>query len=192
MNAPFYENLLRETVPLLRAKFTPDCCLNASWIVSELLRRAGVPNEALMVDVTAMNADAAAAVTRLGRFPMTRAEAGSRAWMVMVDSSPEQAPGKFGGHVVVLAESRVLIDASAGQMNRPEKRLFVRPVWCEVDGFWRTGVAPVALGLKKGGWLLYQARPNDRRHLDADGFRASAHNVAAADAVWARLERRSA
>lgn len=98
----------------------------------------------------------------------------------------------YAGHVAVLAEGRILVDASAAQMARPEKRLFVRPIWGRVDAFWRTGVSAHAFALKAGGLVAYQARPNDRRHLDADGFRDSAHNVAAADAVWSRLERRSA
>lgn len=190
VNAAWYERLLRETAPVLRARFKPDCCLNAAWIVSEVLRRATVPSEALLVDVVAMNRAYAEATKRLGRVPETRAEAGPSAWSVMVDSDPRlDDADRFGGHCVVLADGHVLLDASAAQMRRPKHRIETRAVWCEVDRFWRMGAANVVLSLPKGGLLMYRARPQDRRHVGTLGYSDTEHNIEAADAIWSRLER---
>jgi hypothetical protein len=138
---------------ILSQSFTPDCCIAATKIGLEVLKRWGIHGEPVVVDAAAMNGDMATALSE-GR-ELTE---DSPARVVQIDSSKEDEEGKFAGHLVIVARAegaRFVLDLSAVQLHRPEKNIIVpsavlSPI-AEGDP-WSASVA-----LAHGGVLLYES-----------------------------------
>jgi hypothetical protein len=174
--------LLREAPPLLATRFRPDCCIGAARLALQALRGAGlsaaaVPAEAIVVSPEAHRRNEAYRAANDGR-PAPKElvetwfdEPDGRCWAISIGGNyrPED-PAFWGGHLVVLAEDRWLIDLSLPQANRPERGIELTPVAIEVgrNGFAPNGTAAAivngsAVRWTRRGFYGWQESP-DWRH----------------------------
>jgi hypothetical protein len=167
--------------------FTPDCCVNATWVAVEVLRRFGVEADAYHCHVLVANPTFLALVKREGALrdsAQARRWQEAGAWMLDVDER-EEGDGRYPGHVVCVADG-YLIDLSAGQFNRPRKGIDVPAAFAAKipDGFVRGVTCEAEIN---GSMLAYTVRPEIDAFRVASGFDPSPNNLDAAEAVFARM-----
>lgn len=126
---------------LLRAGIRPDSCILSTRVGIAVLDRFDLPARPQAVFVLAQNK----AAFLLAERGVPVADWPDDAWSVGVDATqfrPENlSPGRWPGHLVVIVrqpgEPRLLVDLSADQFDRPERRLVIGgPVFMDIDGPW--------------------------------------------------------
>jgi hypothetical protein len=124
----------------------------------------------LSVTVEVFNAAMVArAASEGGRLPQTTEEyqrwvEESGCWWLTCGANGEPEPGRWPGHVVVVAWKAVLIDLTLPQASRPQRGIVLPPVAVRVWPEVLTGDDPRVLNVN-GCELLYQARTEDRSFM---------------------------
>lgn len=185
MNVESLFGSIRETAaPVFERELREDCCLNASRILLEVFHGIGVQARPISVRAFAYNG---VYMERLfgGLNPMED----PRAWGVAVETRPGMGdPGGWPGHLVVLVESKWIIDGSSGQFARPEKGILVPNLFV---GVWpKKGTA--IYQLDEGGVLRYEQRKRDLSYQMMAGFRCHADNQRLATEILGKLNERGA
>ena len=168
--AELYDHLVLE-VPraLKRAGLGANHCILASRLAVELLRHHGVRAQAVAADLHVLNVPYALAVEKDPSLADTTTWETARidgAWCVWVS---RHEPG-YTGHVVVVAENRVLLDLTAHQANRPKKNISAEPFWIEARDFAR-GERLVLRG-DDGCMWIYDPRTKDRDFVRTNAWSA--------------------
>jgi hypothetical protein len=116
--------------PIILESYTPDCCIESTWISIEVLRRFGAEAVPLPVQVALFNGPAWRLHT-LG-FPIDGlAWKTQSAWSVGVGYGTTSAPDRWNGHLVAIVptdDGDWLLDLSIGQVHRPGRNLDVGPM----------------------------------------------------------------
>lgn len=180
------DSIVRSAYPVIAGTFRPDCCLNASRVMIEVLRDFAIPARAVVVTVMAVNAAWVEQALALGR-PPTVQELEPAAWAIGINEpGPLEGEG-WPGHVVVFARGR-LIDMAAGNIARPARRIYSPAYVCStVPRGWENGIIAHEVPLPASGLMLYRALPKNRAHEKLPGFRRSRHNLDAAREIKARI-----
>jgi hypothetical protein len=165
-HARLYEHLVKEVPPALRrAGLKPNHCVLASRLGVELLRHYGVRARAVATDLTVLNSPYSEAVIREESFDVKQAEEDG-AWAIWVSRHDQ---GDLG-HVVIVADERVLLDLTAHQANRPKKQIHAEAFWHESPEFAR-GERTVLRTDDDCVWI-YEPRPDDRDFVRAPAWSA--------------------
>jgi hypothetical protein len=149
--------------------YRPDSCIAAARVLVDAFDRLHVRVRPLSVTVDVFNpAMVARASAEGGRVPETDeeyqrwVEESGCWWLTLGIGDPE--PGKWPGHVTVVAWDRVLIDLTLPQASRPQRGIVLAPaaiqVWAEV----LTGAERRVVTMH-GCELHYRARPQDRSFM---------------------------
>jgi hypothetical protein len=182
---------------VLRERFRPDCCLNATRVGLECMTALRLNAEPLSVRCTAANRGYLEVVKKLGRLPELPEELGARAWCVAVDDrgdsvqftgSAAEAGADTGwpGHLVMIVQRRWLVDGSTRQMRRPQRGLEVPDVLvAEVGDKFLRKKKPRFVRLSDAA-VLYVPR-DDRSFEHMPGFQRSEHNLEAAREILRRM-----
>ncbi len=166
--------------PVLRRRFSPDCCLNATWIAQQVLQ--------IFSDVKPLALSCRCAIVnpigvRLGQptDPHAWREAGG--YLVVCGSGMKGWPG----HAVLVAGD-MLIDPSAAQFNRPAHGIEIDDVLiAERHGFPDTQPGLCLSVMHRGSALSYEAIAFDLSTLP--DFGASQHNVDAGEEITELMDR---
>jgi hypothetical protein len=138
--------LAAEARPMILAGWGPESCAVSTRIALDVCRAVGVSAKPLAVAVMAFNEPAWPLF--LDGVPVH--EWPPEAWSVGID--PEER-----SHVVALVEGTTLLDLSADQLDRPEKRLRVpEPVVARVGPAFLTDGDHLGLSDDEGTRLLYR------------------------------------
>jgi hypothetical protein len=163
--------------PVFAREFTPDCCLNATWIALHVFRQLGLTARPMSVRALACNR------SYLMALESNFKEHHPFAWSVMLDVEEASDMPGWPGHVVAIVEGRLLVDSSAGQMSRPMKGIVVPQI---VVAPWKDG-RELQLQLPEGALLAYDERKADKSYLDMPGFRGHAENREVAREILDRI-----
>lgn len=148
-----------------------ESCMMSSRLVSEVYRAMGLTCMPLVVQVTAMNAEAWKAAQEEGKVELY-AGPDDPAYACQIRHDPSQhSETALQGHVTVIVSNRYLVDASIDQLTRKARNLYVEPFIADfttsqvsLEDF--LGGEQVALDLPKGGGLIYEAHPEDLAYLE--------------------------
>lgn len=148
---------LRATAqPVLHSAFRPDCCIAATRIAIEVLKRFGIHGEPKAFVTIA---GCRSFVEWQARDPDSTPP--PDAYYLITDVEHARDDG-FAGHLAVTGKvkgQRFLLDLSAAQMNRPAKKIFVpEPLLVDVPEGWTEDNA-LKVPLPEGGRLLYSFHP---------------------------------
>lgn len=125
--------LLSRVAPYMIRELDAQACLSISTLVAEVLREFGLKAEARTCQVTFANEQF---IERYRRDPaglqadLAEKKLPGDVWSVGIGYD---APGDVHPlHAVVfLPDEEAIVDLTAGQANRPEKKLFVGPYWAD-------------------------------------------------------------
>jgi hypothetical protein len=140
--------------------FTPNCCIGATRVGIEVLRRFGITGRPLPAIVIGMNAPAREHTERGGI-----GDPPSDARVLIVD---HEAKGDgYAGHLVIVGKvqgSTFMLDLSATQFDRPQKQIYVPRALLAVKPT-KNGVAlgpkwQITADLDRGGMLVYEPHPH--------------------------------
>lgn len=152
--------------PVLSEHFRPDCCLNATWVAIQVLSKLGVKAGAASVRMAAANREYLQWMQR--DFQDEAAARAAGAWSVAIDvDNISNIVNGWAGHLVAIVEGTTLLDSSAGQVSRPEKKIAVPQL---VVTPWTPGEES-QVTLPEGGLLAYDERASDKSFLEQPGFR---------------------
>lgn len=156
--------------PILRGRFTVNCCLNSTWVCLEVMRRFGLRAEPLSVNVMAMNARWVAKMQ--GRRDLPSEEemqqwVGEGAWCLGIDTRPSEV---------------------AGQMSRPHRDIDLPfMMLTQASRRFRKGREALMLGGPKGAIVTYGARLDDISYQRQLGFESSPWNMEIANEIEKRM-----
>lgn len=183
--------LVRAAPPIFAQRFGPRCCINATRVGMDALRRFRVESFPLPVKVAAFSPKAAEKVVA-GK-PLTREEG---EWMVLLgDGSSVPDDEGYDGHLVLMVARRFLVDLSIGQVSRPERGIEAGPFWMDVGrDFVRQG-AERAFRSKQGTLLSYKCAPERGAWKDTPGWHPKRNEpvlLEVVDALTRLVEERNA
>ncbi len=186
--------LFTEVAPeILRAEFRADSCINATRVTIEVLKCFGVSAKPMSVRFVAMNAIYHARFSKMNPLSATRVQLPDEAtmqqwvaeggWALGIDIWNDAEPGKWAGHLVALAQDH-LIDASARQFNRPEKKIVLPDIFVgPITPRFLKGKGPmIGTDDTNGAFCWYFARPEDESFKHTPGW-SSLGNAHAANAI---------
>lgn len=160
------ETLASVSSTVLSKCFTPDCCIGATKIGIEVLRRFQITGRPMLTAAVAMNAAYYHHVTSNSTQPPP-----SDARILVIDDEIGSSDIGYAGHLVIVGKipgSSFLLDLSASQFNRPKKDIVIdeallieMPVNTNFDG---EVLAPLTRG-----YVVYGPHPklNDRSWRDS-------------------------
>jgi hypothetical protein len=168
--AELYDHLVKE-VPraLRRAGLAPNQCILASRLGVELLRHHGIKARAVATDLSVHNAPFGQAIYEnptLTDKELWDTAADNGAWAIWVSRHDVSQIG----HVVVVADNRVLIDLTAHQANRPAKQIHAEAFWHESPEFARG--ERTLFRTDDGCMWLYEPRLCDRDFVKSPAWSA--------------------
>jgi len=171
--------------------YRPDGCIAAGRVLLRVLERLHVRARALPVVVEVANPVLVELIERHGRCYETAEEAqrwaDAGAWQVSLglpDTEPQ--PGRWPGHLVVVAWEGVVLDLTLPQCNRPAKGIRLAPVAVRVPPEWLTGEGEQCFEMN-GSQIAYVARPGDRSYLTTPDWRRPDRHAAAVEAIVRRV-----
>jgi hypothetical protein len=170
--------------------FRADSCIVSTRIALEVLRRFGVGGYALSVRAMIANAPflerlKGGAAPPAGHEDALRWAAEDGAWLIGLGFG-EAGPGRWPGHLVVIAERRWLVDLSLDQASRPQRSIVLRPLVAVVGEPFLRGRK--ALEVPMGGSLVrYEAVPRDRSYRNAPDWDDPRRWAPAVQRIVARL-----
>ena len=174
--------LVAETAePIFERTFSPDCCLNATRVLLDVLRGVGFAARPLSVRAFAYNAVYVDRVAR-GLPPLGDPES----WGLGVETRPAMGGGGWPGHLVALVDNRWLVDGSAGQFSRPEKNILVPWIFL---GELPKGNRTACYTLEDGSSLQYRTRPYDTSFQKMPGFQQHEQNRLVAEEIMENLKK---
>ena len=148
--------------------FSPDCCIGATKIGIEVLRRFQITGRPMPTAAVAMNAAYYHHVTsNSSQAPPADAR------ILVIDDDLGSDERGYAGHLVIVGKipgASFLLDLSASQFNRPKKDIVVSepllielPVNTNFDGRWE------ALVPLESGYVVYgpHPKPNDKSWKDS-------------------------
>jgi hypothetical protein len=139
-------------------EFRTDSCIVSTRIAIDVLQHFKIKAEAISVSAMVCNPVHVAKVKEIGRQPLTEEEAqewaNNGAWDVLI--GPPKEPGI--GHVVALTDTRILIDLSIDQANRPHKNIQVGPLATYVKDDFIDGKNIHLENTPNGGVIIYRRR----------------------------------
>lgn len=166
--------LCKLTRPLmLRSGWRTDCCIATTRALTRVFSSYGIQSHALMVELVIWNNAMREKVNAVGRVAETHEEMREwfkecGAWTMGLGIPDPAAPDSWHGHMVVVIENRVILDASIDQADRPARGVkFPYSITAEVDDTFLSGEEPRICISPTGMLLRYQARPNDQRYVDS-------------------------
>jgi len=170
--------------------FTPDCCINATWVAIEALRAMHIDAKPIATEFAACNKVAKDIASVHGWPNESNREAwtDTDAWIMTID---ESSPGDGYKHHLVCTTQYHLIDASIGQFDRPAKNVPMPPALAislpakTRNGF-MAGSEPIGLCCDNGASLVYKPNIDETDYWFASGFQShdGNHNVLRAVLHW--------
>jgi hypothetical protein len=151
-------------------RYRPDSCIAAARVLIDVFDRLHAKVRPLSVVVDVINAAMVArAEAEGGRLPADTEEyqrwiEESGCWWLTLGCGGDPKPGRWSGHVAVVAWEKVLIDLSLAQASRPQRGIVLAPAAIQVGRDFLSGsdrrVVPM-----NGSELHYLARPEDRSFM---------------------------
>jgi hypothetical protein len=131
------QSLLGIARPVILRHYRADSCIASSRIAIDVLSHFGILAEPLTVNLTVYNPAFAARIEAGDREPETQDELNEwirkyGAWNVGVGMGGDPRLLTWGGHLVVIAEKRCILDLSADQANRPQRNINLVPLGGDV------------------------------------------------------------
>lgn len=143
--------------------YTPDSCIATCAATVDVLKQSHVDAYPLTVTATVVNKTLYDAANELGRYP----ELGSEEYphggygILIGHDTGEEIPGRWPGHLVVIAERKWLLDFSIDQANRPIYGIELHPLVLPVTEAFLVGREHVVYRYNDV-YLYYHARPKDK------------------------------
>lgn len=170
-----------EAGPVFAQHFTRNCCINATRVLIDVLGHFKVKAVPLSVNCVVHN-------KLLVDFLKEHGGGGTEeeldvayangAWGVRIDEKVPEEPGGWAGHLVAIVQDKWLVDASAGQLSRPDKGILLPPILLSpASRRFLKGSQMCVLDGPAGAVLLYKAKPSDKSFEAAPGFRHHDINV---------------
>jgi hypothetical protein len=154
-------------------RYRPDCCIAAARVLIDVLAELHVKARPLSVSIDVFNRPfIERAEAEGGGLPETTeeyqrwvAECGAW-WLTLGHAASEAEPGKWPGHVVVVAWESILVDLSLPQGSRPQRGIRLVPLAIRVKPDDLDGVGRRVVEVN-GCELHYRGRPDDRSYQTA-------------------------
>jgi hypothetical protein len=151
-------------------RYRPDSCILAARVLVDVFDRLHAKVRPLSVVVDVFNP---AMLTRAeaegGRLPADTQEyqrwvEESGCWWLTMGGGGDSKPGRWSGHVAVVAWESVLIDLTLAQASRPQRAIVLAPAAIQVGGSFLDGTDRRVVTMN-GSELHYLARPEDRSFM---------------------------
>jgi hypothetical protein len=151
-------------------RYRPDSCIAAARVLVDVFDRLHAKVRPLAVVVDVFNP---AMVTRAeaegGRLPADTEEyrrwiEESGCWWLTLGGGTDPEPGKWPGHVGVVAWESVLIDLTLPQATRQQRGIVLAPAAVQVGREFLDG-SDRRVVMMNSSELHYQARPDDRSFM---------------------------
>jgi len=181
--------LLEVATGIFKRRFDPDCCLNATRILVNILKnRMHMKATALSVTATIFNPY----MVEKGRPPESPAEGrlwrDEGGWMVVVGSRGEAMPRRWPGHLVALVYGSWIVDATVQQANRPEKNIEIKPlIFQGTEEFLRGERSQRITEPLNGCAVFYDAFPEDKTWASKPGWCVPDQSRRMEAEIWARV-----
>jgi hypothetical protein len=144
-----------------------ESCIASTRIVTSLFHEMGIPSQPIVVGAIAMNKTAWEKHQR-GEQP----HLGDGSFAVRIQHEYEDDPSKWaghpgpwpGGHIVLAAAGKYLVDPSADQMSFPDEGLTMEPLVIDLGENYEAfilGEGQPQISTEEGAVLAYQAFPDD-------------------------------
>jgi hypothetical protein len=183
-----------EATPVLKREFRNDRCLNSTRICLEVMKAFNVSAYPMSVTTLALNKEWRDISAKLGRFPTEEEWSGTNAWAVGLDAREDPSDierNAWAGHLIAIVQKEWLVDASAIQISRPEKKMSIPDVFVGwVPKWFPKGRSSMTFESEEGAHLVYRARPDDRSWATLDGFQKSPWNMQVALEIAGRMAKR--
>jgi hypothetical protein len=153
-------------------RYRPDSCIAAARVLVDVFDRLHDKVRPLSVSVDVLNAAMVArAEAEGGRLPVDTEEyqrwiEESGCWWLTLGGGGDPKPGKWSGHVGVVAWEKVLIDLTLLQASRPQRGIVLAPAAIQVGPEFLDGSDRRVVRMN-GAELHYQARPEDRSFMQS-------------------------
>lgn len=159
------EAIAKVAPPILMKHYREDCCIIATRIVVEVLKRLHFKHiKPFVVEGNVFNES----YVRKGRTPQSQEEAQEwlkeGAWQIVLGDRVDRGEkGKWAGHLVVLLNDKYMFDVAAYQANRPHKQIRLDPLFTTVPEDFVKGEDKCQL-MYNNCLVIYQAFPNDKSY----------------------------
>lgn len=152
---------------ILVRKYKEDCCIAATRILIEVLKKLHFRNiKPLVVEANVFNE----VYCMKGRPPESEEEAKAwleeGAWQVVVGDRNTVIPNKWAGHLVVILEDKYMIDLSMFQASRPQKQINMAPICTVVPENFVKGGDKCGL-MFNNCMVAYHSYPEDQTYQKA-------------------------
>jgi hypothetical protein len=153
-------------------RYRPDSCIAAARVLVDVFDRLHVKARSLAVAVDVFNpAMVARAKAEGDRLPADTEEyqrwvEGSGCWWLTLGGGGDPEPGKWPGHVGVVAWESVLLDLTLPQATRAQRGIALAPAVIQVGAEFLDGSERRVVAMS-GSELHYLARPDDRSFMSS-------------------------
>lgn len=184
-----------KTREMVVEQFGTEAGIITARICHDVLRHFEIPSRAVACWMRVHNAAFQARMDD-GQEPVDEAEieqwfAEDGSWNVGIGGLGLEEPGRFGGHLVVVADRQILLDPTLDQVNRIEKGIDLRPLALRVPEGWVDGDPHTIKGELNGCTILYSAQ-TDKLFAETVAWRDKALRGPLVDAFIADIDTRLA
>jgi hypothetical protein len=161
------EIIARVTPNIIVRKYKDDCCIAASRIIIEVLKKLHFRDvRPFSVEANVFNE----VYVKKGRTPQSDEEAqawlAEGAWQVVVGDKKEIHEGRWPGHLAVLLQDQYLLDVAIFQATRPHKNISLSPIFTSVPEDFVRGEDKCGL-MFNNCLVVYVPYPNDKSYETA-------------------------
>lgn len=152
---------------LLRKYKDENCCIAATRVIIEVLKKLHFKDiRPFTVEANIFNE----VYVRHGRTPQNDEEAQAwleeGCWQVVVGDRKTEQDGKWAGHLAVLIHEKYLLDISIYQSTRPQKQIFMYPIFTSVPEDFVQGNDKCGL-MVNNCMVVYCPFPDDKSYQTA-------------------------
>jgi hypothetical protein len=170
------EAVMNAACTVFTPRYRPDSCVAAARVLVDVFDRlhARARPPSVVVDVFSPSM-VARAEAEGGRLPADTEEyqrwiEESGCWWLTLGGGGDPEPGKWPGHVGVVAWESVLIDLTLPQAARPQRGIALAPAAIQVGAEFLDGSEGRVVTMN-GSELHYQARPENRSFMQSPDWR---------------------
>lgn len=154
-----------------------ESCITGARVAFDVCRAHDIRVRALSTKVRIYNAPMVARMVR-GEVPsdvqeIDRWNREDGSWNVGIGGFGYDKPDHFDGHLVVIADERVLVDPTLPQANRPQYDIELSGLAGRIPDGWPRRENDVPIQLEQNGCVVtYEAQADDRRWVATDSWKS--------------------
>ena len=181
------EAVAKAAPPILRRYYKEDCCIIATRVVIEVLKKLHFKNvKPFVIEANIFNE----VYVRKGRTPANEEEAQEwlkeGAWQIVLGDRVDNVKGKWPGHLVVLINDQYMLDVAIYQACRPNKNIYLEPLFTKVFEDFVKGEDRCQL-MYSNCLIIYQAFQNDKSYQNVKDWQDLSRSKMAVNEIYSEV-----